>query len=155
MKKGAIIFLLFTTYYNCSLAQIEIMEKFDLGEFSVGFKYETLTDYSRTYGDGYRSIQLFIWYPAGEKSITPLQYGEYFLLNDLKSQAFELDTANKKTRIDSLLRQEIKRLNKLKKNDVKLSKYKNLKTIAQRGVPVSQKSFPLLLFAPGGNTSYN
>ena len=72
MKKGAIIFLLFTTYYNCSLAQIEIMEKFDLGEFNVGFKYETLTDYSRTYGDGFRSIQLFIWYPAEEKSITPL-----------------------------------------------------------------------------------
>jgi len=135
------------------LAQIEIMEKFDLGEYSVGFKHEMLTDYSRTYGDGFRSIQLFIWYPAEEKSIAPLQYGEYFLLNDPKSQTLELDTPNKKTSIDSLLRQEIIRLNKLKKTDVKLSKYINLKTIAQREVPVSQNSFPLLLFAPGGNTS--
>lgn len=153
MKKGTIILLLVVSFYNCAMAQIEIMEKFDLGEYNVGFKKETLTDYSRAYGEDYRSIQLFIWYPAEENSITTLQYGEYFLLGDLKGQSLELDTPNKTRIIDSLLQQEIEELNSHQKSDVQLSKYKELKTIAQKGATVSQKSFPLLLFAPGGNTS--
>lgn len=144
MKKGTVILLFIFTSFNLSMAQIEIMEKFDLGEYGVGFKNETLTDYSRAYGDDYRPIQLFIWYPADKNITTPIQYEEYFLVSNKKSQPVE---------IDSLIRQEIENLKKVDKTDVNLSKYRNLKTIAQREAPAAQKSFPLLLFSPGGNTS--
>ena len=153
MKKGTIIIILFTVFYNCALAQIEIMEKFDLGEYNVGFKYKKVIDYSRAYGNSYRSIQLFIWYPAEENSITPFQYGDYFLLNLPQAQSLDLDTPNKIATIDSLIQKEVERLNNQSKTGINLTKYKNLQTVSRRDIPPSQKSFPLLLFAPGGNTS--
>jgi len=149
MKRKSII-ILFAVFYNCAVAQIEIMEKFDLGEYSVGFKHKNVIDYSRTYGDSYRSIQLFIWYPAEENSITPFQYGDYFLLNPALGRPLDLDTPNKTATIDSLIRKEVGRLDSQSEMGISLSKYKDLQSTARRDIPASQKSFPLLLFAPGG-----
>ena len=62
MRKLIISLFLLGTL-NVSNAQIEIMKDFDLGNYSVGFKFEQITDYSRSFGDDFRPIQMFIWYP--------------------------------------------------------------------------------------------
>ncbi len=67
MKNGTIVLLFVMSNAICT-AQIEIMKNFKLGEYSVGFRNERITDYSRSYEDTYRSIQLFVWYPTKEKS---------------------------------------------------------------------------------------
>ena len=55
---------LFIASSTFSMAQIEIMKNFDLGNYSVGFKHEIITDFSRSYGDSFRPVELFIWYPS-------------------------------------------------------------------------------------------
>ncbi len=132
-------------------AQIEIMKNFKLGEYSVGFRNDRITDYSRSYEDTYRSIQLFIWYPTKEKSQKKLQYEQYFGINDPKGKLLKSDPSEERT--DTLIRQEVKNLTEINKLPVKQSKYKMLKTIAQLDASVINGDFPLLLFAPGGNTS--
>ncbi len=149
MKKGTII-LLFILCCNISMAQIEIMEKFDIGKFGVGFKNEWITDYSRAYKDSFRSIQLFVWYPSKEKSLKTLQYEEYFSINDPKGEHINSYHPNK---TDSLIQKEINSINKAEGFNIKLSNYKALKTIAQPGAPFLEGKYPLLLFAPGGNSS--
>jgi hypothetical protein len=75
------------------------------------------------------------------------------LLDDLKTKTLQTDQESKSEHIDSLLRIEIEKLNISGNTEAALSKYKKLMTIAQEGITVSDKSFPLILFAPGGNTS--
>ena len=139
---------LFISSCSYSIAQIEIMNNFDLGKYSVGFKHEIIKDFSRSYGDSFRPVELFIWYPSEIKIKNPLYYTDYFLLNS--------NGQNKnKSAIDSLLLIEINSRNIDDLADIEsvLSKYKKLRTIAQEGIAISNKSFPLVLFAPGGNTS--
>ncbi len=129
---------LFIFICQISLAQNETMEKFDLGKYGVGFKKESVVDFSRNHSDSYRTVQLFIWYPTNQKDNNTLLYERYFSLDKPS---------------DSLIQQEIDQLNESGKINVKLSNYKKLKTIAQLGAPIVEGNFPLLLFAPGGNTS--
>ncbi len=126
------------------------MEKFEPGDYGVGFKNERITDYSRSYENGFRSIQLFVWYPTKERSLKTLQYEQYFMLNDPKGELLDSDPSNK---MDSLIQQEIKGLTESTEIEISLSKYKALKTIAQLEAPALEGNYPLLLFAPGGNTS--
>lgn len=150
MKNGIVV-LLFVMCNTLCTAQIEIMKNFELGEYGVGFRNERITDYSRSYVDAYRSIQLFVWYPTKENSQKTLQYEQYFEINDPKGKLLESDPSNE--RLDALIQQEVKKLTEINKLPVKSSKYKMLKTIAQPEAPVLEGDFPLLLFAPGGNTS--
>jgi hypothetical protein len=150
MKNGIIVLLLVMCNTFC-IAQIEIMKNFEVGEYGVGFKDERITDYSRSYQDVYRSIQLFVWYPTNERLQKTLQYEQYFGINDPKGKLLETNLSNE--RIDTLIKQEIKNLTEINKLPVKQSKYKMLKTIAQLDAPVLEGDFPLLIFAPGGNTS--
>ena len=130
------------------MAQIEIMENFDLGKYDVGFKHEIIKDFSRSYGDSFRPVEIFIWYPSEIEIDNPLNYTDYFLLNSTGKKRNKSD-------IDSLLLKEINLGNIDASGDVEniLSNYKKLRTIAQEGIAISKKSFPLVLFAPGGNTS--
>jgi len=91
---------IFIASSTSSTAQIEIMEHFDLGKYGVGFRHEVITDFSRTYGNSFRPVQLFLWYPSEEKSGKPLNYTDYFLLNSTEQKHDISD-------IDSLLRKEI------------------------------------------------
>lgn len=150
MKNGIVV-LLFVMCNTLCTAQIEIMKNIEPGEYGVGFRNEKITDYSRSYEDAYRSIQLFVWYPTKERSQKTLQYEQYFGINDPKGKLLESDPSNE--RIDALIQQEVKKLTEINKLPVKQSKYKMLKTIAQPEAPVLEGDFPLLLFAPGGNTS--
>ncbi len=136
-----------------SHAQIEIMDQFDLGSYSVGFRHEVITDFSRAYGEGFRPVQLYLWYPSAETIKTPIKYTDYLILDDLKGQPGELYPASNDKRLDLLVQKEIEEFKDLKKNKVLSSKYKSLKSIAQEDISVADKSFPLILFAPGGNTS--
>ena len=153
MKKNLLVVLCLICY-NYSIAQIDIMDGFDLGKYNVGFKHEVQTDYSRAYGDTFRPIQLFIWYPSEVKTNQPFYYSDYFLLKeDFKGQTQYLANESKAKLLDSMIQQEIDNFRKNKKIDIKISKYKELQTIARRAIPVSAKSFPLIVMAPGGNTS--
>jgi pimeloyl-ACP methyl ester carboxylesterase len=127
------------------------MKKFTPGGYGVGFRDERITDYSRSYENGYRSIQLFVWYPTKERSLKPLQYEQYFMINDPNGEL--LDSHPSMNMKDSLIQQEINRLNESGEMNIKLSNYKELKTIAQAEAPGLEGNYPLLLFAPGGNTS--
>ncbi len=149
--KNVIIILIFILGSSLCAAQIEIMKKFDLGDYSVGFKDERITDYSRAYEDGYRSIQLFVWYPAKESSVKALQYEQYFMINNPKGKL--PDSNSPSSNVDTLVQREINGLKKSVKVDIKFSKYKALKTIAKPEAPILEGNYPLILFAPGGNTS--
>ena len=142
------ILLLFSTV---CFAQIEIMDDFELGNFGVGFQTQRITDYSRAYNDDYRSVQLFLWYPTQMRSKKTIQYEQYFGLNDPAGKRSL--TGLSSDGIDSLIQKEVGNLIESNKLPVDQSKYKMLKTIAQWEAPVMAGSFPLLLFAPGGNTS--
>ncbi len=150
MKYGTIILILILCC-SFSAAQTEIMEKFALGKFGVGFKSEWITDYSRSYNDSFRPIQLLVWYPTKDKSLETLQYEQYYSLNNPNEGALESCPPN--NNVDSLIQQEINRLNESGEMNIKLSNYKALKTIAQPEASVLEGNYPLLLFAPGGNTS--
>ncbi len=128
------------------MAQIELMKDFKLGDNKVGFKTERITDYSRTYGNSYRSIQMFVWYPASGPSIQPLTYAEYFNLNNPTGKSVSIP-------IDTLIQREIKALSRIYEQPIQASKYMELETIALLNAPPLDGDFPVLLFAPGGNTS--
>jgi hypothetical protein len=146
MKRPLVIFTFLIAYSTCSIAQVELMNGFDLGKYSVGFRHKIFDDFSRSYGDTNRPVQLFIWYPAEGKTILPLRFTDYFLLNKDNKMINEFG-------LDSILSLEIKRMKVQGDKNVALSKYKNLKTIAQADLDFASGSFPLILFAPGGNTS--
>lgn len=133
------ILLLLSIWSTNSMAQIEIMENFEPGENNVGFRHEKIIDYSRANRDGYRTLPLFIWYPTKEKSINKMAYEQYFSIDN-------------SIHPDTLIQQEITRLNQSGETAVKLSDYKALKTIAQPEAQVLEGKYPLILFAPGGNT---
>lgn len=147
-KITALIILLFS---SVCFAQIEIMDGFELGDFGVGFENERIIDYSRSYGKDYRSVQLFLWYPTQDRAQKTIQYEHYFGCNDPSGMWSASDLMHE--RIDSLILKEVRKLNEVNNLPVELSKYKMLKTIAQKEAPVMKGQFPLLLFAPGGNTS--
>lgn len=149
--KNVSVGVLFLMCHILCTAQIDIMKNFEPGEYGVGFRSESITDYARSYEDTYRSVQLFIWYPTKERSQKRLQYKQYFGINDLKGKQLKSNLSNE--RIDALIQQEVKKLNETNKLSVKQSKYKMLRTIAQPEARVFEGNFPLLLFAPGGNTS--
>jgi len=146
MVRFGLSLFLFITWSTCSIAQIEIMKNFNLGEYSVGFRHEIVKDFSRSYGETFRPVQLFIWYPSEEKSENTLNYTDYFLLN-------AADQNRNKSDLDSLVRQEIISSEIPGDFEIILSNYKKLRTIAQEGTAIANSSFPLILFAPGGNTS--
>ena len=144
--RNRIILLLFVLCNNPSTAQIETMKKFTPGDYGVGFRDERITDYSRSYENGYRSIQLFVWYPTKEKTLKTLQYEQYFMINDPKGAL--LDSPPSNNMMDSLIQQEIKGLNKSNEIQIRLSNYKALKTIAQPEAHALEGNYPLILFAP-------
>ncbi|WKK67130.1 hypothetical protein [Lutimonas zeaxanthinifaciens] len=148
IKITALLILLFGLV---CFAQIEIMNDFQLGEFGVGFKNERITDYSRSFDHDYRSVQLFLWYPTQDRSQKAIQYEQYFGFNDPAGKWSDPGSMSK--RIDSMVSKEVRKLNEVNNLPVELSKYKMLKTIAQIEAPFMEGQFPLLLFAPGGNTS--
>jgi len=142
--RNRIILLLFVLFNNPSTAQIEIMKKFTPGDYGVGFKDERITDYSRLYENGYRSIQLFVWYPTKEKTLKTLQYEQYFMINDPKGTL--LDSRPSNNMMDSLIQKEIKNLNKSNGIQIRLSNYKALKTIAQPEAPALEGNKTYLYF---------
>jgi len=148
------IFLLFLVgAINNSRAQIEIIKDFNLGEHNVGFRHEKVIDFSRSYGEGFRPIHLYIWYPSEEKTTRPLNYTDYFFISDKKPKSSIQDQERKNDYLDSLILEEIKDKNIYGKTEDIISNYKNLITISRSETSISNASFPLLVFAPGGNTS--
>lgn len=127
-----------------SFSQIEIMNHFEYEKDNeVGFKEISLIDYSRKYGAGFRVIQMAIWYPTDE-SRTKMDYYDYLHLHEV--------FVGKGKSLDSLIEKEVNRLS-AEWSGVELNEFKNLKTIAQRSAKPKNGSFPVLLFAPGGNSS--
>ena len=152
MQKYLLLLFLFISFSNAH-SQENLFQDFDLGEYNVGFRNEIITDYSRSFGDDFRPIQMFIWYPIDENQRSPMKYIDYYLLPDLKDQ--QRDTIEKihYGLLDSMLSAEIKDLKISGNNEDILARYKNLITISQKDAQISVNSFPLILFAPGGNTS--
>ncbi len=143
MRTSIILSFLLLTIYNCS-AQRNLMKDFDLGSYTVGFKHEVATDFSRIYGDHFRPIELFIWYPSGDTLISSMKYIDYYISRDEKVLSA--------ITLDSLISVEI--ANNEIKGDSKalLHVFKDLTTIAQKESAITDGFFPLILFAPGGNT---
>lgn len=152
MIRRIFLLLLLIGGSNKVISQIEIMNDFDLGEYNVGFKHEIIRDFSRSYGKVFRPIQLFIWYPSEEETQKPIYYTDYFVLDGTGIDQYAKNPEGKNDYLDSLLRVEIESKNIDGKPEDVFSKYKNLITIAQKDLLISDGSFPLLLFAPGGNT---
>ncbi len=132
--------------FNFSFAQIFIMDNFELGSYGVGFKHQIQEDYSRAFGKQPRPVEMFIWYPSNEKTNKTLNYFDYLLLNNTETNK------GKGTELDSLIIREIKKLKDVNFTDANFSRFKNLKTIAQKEAPLATGSFPLIIIAPGGNT---
>ncbi len=154
MTRGLLsVLLIFSVINSKSIAQIEIMQGFNLGKYKVGFKHEQVPDYSRAYGQGFRPVQMFIWYPSNEKSKTFLNYSDYYLLNIELVQNIELNKSNIEKLTDSLIRSELKNRKLSTDLNATLKRYKSLKTVAYKGTNIAQGNFPLIVFAPGGNTS--
>ncbi len=128
---------------NHTQAQIDILKDSALGNYSVSFKHETIIDYSRSFGNLHRPVELFIWYPSNEKKKTPFNYTEYIALNK--------KIRNSKD-IDSVLLQVIDRSGLSENKEELLKKFKFLKTSAHKNTTIVNGSFPLILFAPGGTT---
>jgi hypothetical protein len=153
MIRNIVTILLVFGTHQCSLAQIEIMKEFDLGAYRVGFKHETVKDYSRSYGDDFRPVELFIWYPSNVPLNSPISYSEYVWSKAADEGNLLANQSPRKEQLDALIRSEIAAANIAGNPDDTLSKYKKLKTIAQREVEIADESFPVILFAPGGTTS--
>jgi len=126
------------------------MKDFSLGVNGVGFKNERIIDYSRSYNNDYRTLQVFVWYPTKENTLEKLKYKEYFILSNAKGN--NKNQASRKTNVDSLIHIELNQIKELEGIEIKLSTYKALTTISQPNAPIKEGNFPLLLFAPGGNT---
>jgi len=96
---------------------------------------------------------MFIWYPIDGNQRSPMKYIDYYLLSDLKDQQRDTIQEIHYGLLDSMLSAEIKDLKITGNNEDILARYKNLITISQKEAQISGNSFPLILFAPGGNTS--
>jgi hypothetical protein len=140
MKQLLLVLILITTAVNYSYSQHNILKNSESGSYNVGFKHETVTDYSRSFGNTYRPIELFIWYPSNEKTDPTLNYTDYLLIKD------------KSKNLDSLILKSIERSGILEDKDLILKKYKRLKTSAIENTMIADGSYPLILFAPGGRT---
>jgi len=152
MKTTLLLIISLFMTASITAGQIDIMKGFNIGKYNVGFRYEKILDSSRTYDDSFRPIQLFIWYPANENANEAIDFSDYITLNDLKTEPWE---TNKDIEYN-LIKDEIQEQFGDQKNKVELtnliSQYKKLKTIAHKDADIIDQKFPLIVFAPGGNT---
>ncbi len=137
--------------YQKSTGQNTYLEGFDIGPFNVGFKYEKIVDYSRAYGDGYRPVQLFIWYPSKDTSIK-IPYSQYFLYTHPFDSLQYSDYATQEGFIIGMLLLEIEIREIDANKDEVLEAFKSLKTFAQEGATPADGMYPLVLMTSGGNT---
>jgi hypothetical protein len=112
MKQLLLVLILITTAVNYSYSQHNILKNSESGSYNVGFKHETVTDYSRSFGNTYRPIELFIWYPSNEKTDPTLNYTDYLLIKD------------KSKNLDSLILKSIERSGILEDKDLILRNFR-------------------------------
>ena len=98
------------------------MDNFALGEYNVGFRHEMTLDYARSFGEGHRPVQMFIWYPSSEDTKF-MNYTEYFLFNELSGKPVD-----KIQFLDAQLQLELQNLD-ISDSTNAFSAYKELKTI--------------------------
>jgi len=144
-----ILLLLFLIATNHAIAQIKILEDSELGSFNIGFKHETVTDYSRSFGNTFRPVELFIWYPSNEKDTTTINYTDYLMV---KNEYRDSNQISKSQRLDSLLQKAIDRSGLTENNELLLENYKNLKTSAVKNINIAPGLYPLIVFGSGGTT---
>jgi hypothetical protein len=140
MKHLLFILVLIITFVNYSYSQHNILQDSLLGSYNVGFKHKIVTDYSRSFGNTYRPVELFIWYPSDDKIDTSFNYTNYIQIKD------------KNKNLDSLILKAIEDSGLSKDKNLILNNYKGLKTSATKNAIIANGSFPLILFAPGGTT---
>lgn len=142
---------LFILFLGVSVkSQIDIMKDFPVGDYAVGFKNDSIIDYSRTYGTKPRTIPLFVWYPGTQIDSNPMFYKDY--MRFVHSGA---DFGNKRvnTVIDSLVKNESTNYKDQLNISIDIEKLKSLQTIAHLNLRPIEGPFPLIIIGPGGNTN--
>jgi len=143
-----IITILITILITTSiLAQENIWDKLDKGNYYVGFNVLSLLDSSRTINnhESYRPIQVSIWYPAqASQNPEPMQYKDYFLLSSSEID-FDVPDALK----DSSIKKYKNLLLQNGVNDNAFDAWFNTQMIADKNAFPIEKKFPLIVVAQG------
>ncbi len=129
------------------LAQNQIWDNLDKGDYNVGFKVLSLFDSTRTINNqkSFRPIQVSIWYPA-EKSVhpNPVTYKDYFLLSASEVN-FKISPGDKDNAIANYK-------NLLAQNGINsdaVDEWFNNEMIAEKNAISNNKKFPLVVVAQG------
>ena len=145
MKKIIILSILILST-DAIFSQNEVWNFLDKGTYNVGFKYFSLYDSSRTIHnpEGYRPVQVSIWYPAEISDAESMIYKDYFLLS-AQEKNFNISDAYKDSAI-------IKYKSLLAQNgisDKAANEWFNTTMLAVKDAKPKTGKYPLVVVAQG------
>jgi len=115
------------------------------GRWPVGFTRLTCTDSTRASGSGQAHLlDVGVWYPARETSLTRLTYREYFLSTPSHQDSSSIPDAGHQE-FDEF----VALLKSRRAPDAVIQKWMSAPMLAAVGAPLSGRRFPLVLVAQG------
>lgn len=136
---------------NSLLAQNNIWNNLDKGEYNVGFRVLSRYDSTRTVNNfqAERPIQISIWYPAQDSDHTQtMKYKDYFLLS---SSEIDFDVPDDLK--DSSITEYKNMLLQYGVSEYAFSEWFNTQMLAERNAIPIKKKFPLIVVAQGNYQS--
>lgn len=145
MKKTSffiLIFLISTSLF----AQNQLWNFLNKGTYKVGFKVFSLFDFTRAIEspEGYRPVQVSLWYPANASDAASMIYKDYFLLSAAETN-FQIPEALK----DSALINYKKLLFERGITEKTVDEWFNTKMLAVKNAKPVKGNFPLVVVAQG------
>jgi len=145
MKKILFFALLIISQFS-AIAQNEVWNFLDKGQYNVGFKVFPLYDSSRTINDAnhFRPVQVSLWYPAKASDVTPMNYKDYFILSAEETD-YEISDVMKDSAI-------VRYKNLLKQNGVieeAADKWFRTRMLAVKDAKPKPGKYPLIVVAQG------